>query len=77
MMVTLTILIALLGLAFLLLLIQRIRAADAHVTLKKHRSQDAGLSDLLIYAAMIADGVILGKNGSLMAAWIYRGDDQA
>ncbi len=77
MMVTLTVLIALLGLAFFLLLIQRVREADAKVTLTKHRSQDAGLSDLLIYAAMVEDGVIVGKNGSLMAAWIYNGDDQA
>ena len=77
MMVTLTVLIALLGLAFLFLLIQRVCEADAQVTLKKHRSQDAGLSDLLIYAAMVEDGVIVGKNGSLMAAWIYSGDDQA
>ena len=77
MMVTLTVLIAVLGLAFLLLLIQRIRAADAKVTLHKHRSPDPGLSDLLIYAAMVEDGVIVGKNGSLMAAWIYSGDDQA
>ena len=77
MMVMLTVLIALLGLAFLLLLIQRVREANAHVTVKKHRSQDAGLSDLLIYAAMVEDGVIVGKNGSLMAAWIYGGDDQA
>ena len=77
MMVTLTVLIAGLGLAFLFLLIQRVREVDAQVTLKKHRSQDAGLSDLLIYAAMVEDGVIVGKNGSLMAAWIYRGDDQA
>ena len=77
MMVTLTVLIAGLSLVLLLLLIQRVREADAQVTLKKHRSQDAGLSDLLIYAAMVEDGVIVGKNGSLMAAWIYRGDDQA
>ena len=77
MIMTLTVLIAGLGVAFLLLLIQRVREADAQVTLKKHRSQDAGLADLLIYAAMVEDGVIVGKNGSLMAAWIYRGDDQA
>ncbi|NOU10845.1 MAG: VirB4 family type IV secretion/conjugal transfer ATPase [Nitrospira sp.] len=77
MIVTITTIIALLGLVFLLLLIQRIREADAQVTLKKHRSQDAGLSDLLIYAAMVEDGVIVGKNGSLIAAWIYSGDDQA
>ena len=77
MMVTLTVLIAVLGLAFLFMLIQRVREADAQVTVKKHRSPDAGLSDLLIYAAMVEDGVIVGKNGSLMAAWLYRGDDQA
>ena len=77
MMVTLTVLIAVLGLILLFMLIQRVREADAQVTVKKHRSQDAGLSDLLIYAAMVEDGVIVGKNGSLMAAWIYRGDDQA
>ena len=77
MMVMLTVLIAGLGFVFLLLLIQRVREADAQVTVKKYRSPDAGLSDLLIYAAMVEDGVIVGKNGSLMAAWIYRGDDQA
>ncbi len=77
MMVTLTVVMAGLGLVFFLLLIQRIRAADATVTLHKHRSPDPGLSDLVIYAAMVEDGVIVGKNGSLMAAWIYRGDDQA
>jgi hypothetical protein len=38
MMVTLTVLIAGLGLAFLLLLIQRVREADAQVMVKKHRS---------------------------------------
>jgi|CXWL01.1.fsa_nt_gi type IV secretion system protein VirB4 len=77
MMVTLTVLIAVLGLVLLVLLIQRVREADAKVTLAKHRSQDAGLSDLLIYAALVEDGVMAGKNGSLMAAWVYRGDDQA
>ncbi len=77
MMLTVTLLIAGLGLVLLLMLLQRVRAAEATVTLHKHRSRDAGLADLLIYAAMVEDGVIVGKNGSLMAAWIYRGDDQA
>jgi len=45
--------------------------------LKKHRSKDAGLADLLNYAAVVDDGVIVGKNGSFMAAWLYRGDDNA
>jgi len=77
MMVVLTLVIAGLGLVFLLVLFHRIRAADAKVTLTKHRSPDPGLSDLLIYAALVEDGVLVGKNGSLMAAWLYRGDDQA
>ncbi len=77
MMLTITLLIAALGLVLLLMLMQRVRETDAKRTLTRHRSPDAGLSDLLIYAAMVEDGVIAGKNGSLMAAWIYSGDDQA
>lgn len=45
--------------------------------LKKHRGQEAGLADLLIYAAMVDDGVIVGKDGSFMAAWAYQGEDDA
>ena len=37
----------------------------------------AGLADLLNYAAVVDDGVIVGKNGALMAAWLYQGDDSA
>ncbi|HMS85806.1 MAG TPA: VirB4 family type IV secretion/conjugal transfer ATPase [Nitrospira sp.] len=77
MILTVTLLIAALGLVLLIMLMQRVRETDAKRTLTTHRSPDAGLSDLLIYAAMVEDGVIAGKNGSLMAAWIYSGDDQA
>jgi type IV secretion/conjugal transfer VirB4 family ATPase len=52
-------------------------AGNTARTLKKHRSQDAGLADLLIYAAMVDDGVIVGKDGAFMAAWRYRGEDNA
>src|SRR4051812_8711733 len=69
--------IAALGAALLLLLYGRIRAVDAELKLKKHRSRDAGLADLLNYAAMVDDGVIVGKNGAFLAAWLYQGDDQA
>ena len=47
------------------------------IPLRQHRSTDAGLADLLNYAAMVDDGVIVGKNGAFLAAWIYQGDDQA
>ncbi|WP_374090971.1 VirB4 family type IV secretion/conjugal transfer ATPase [Methylomicrobium lacus] len=73
----LTIVIAGLGAVLLLILFSRIRAVDAELKLKKHRSKDAGLADLLIYAAVVDNGVIVGKNGSFMAAWLYKGDDNA
>jgi type IV secretion/conjugal transfer VirB4 family ATPase len=69
--------IAVLGAILLLILAARIRAVDAELKLKKHRSKDTGLADLLNYAAVVDDGVIVGKNGSFMAAWLYKGDDNA
>jgi type IV secretion/conjugal transfer VirB4 family ATPase len=74
---TLAITIAVLGAVLLLILFARIRAVDTELKLKKHRSKDAGLADLLNYAAVVDDGVIVGKNGSFMAAWLYKGDDNA
>jgi type IV secretion system protein VirB4 len=69
--------IAILGAALLLVLYQRIRAANDDLKLKRHRSTAAGFTDLLNYAAMVDDGVVVGKNGSLMAAWLYQGEDNA
>ncbi|MES2264569.1 MAG: VirB4 family type IV secretion/conjugal transfer ATPase [Pseudomonadota bacterium] len=66
-----------LGSAMLAILYGRIRAVDAESRLQKHRSKDAALADLLVYAAMVDDGVIVGKNGSFIAAWLYQGDDNA
>ncbi len=77
MMVALTIMLAIVGILLVLLLMQRVRETEAHLTLQKHRSPDAGVADLLVYAAVVEDGVIVGKNGALMAAWLYRGDDHA
>ncbi len=66
-----------LGATLLTILYGRIRSVGAETKLKKHRSKDAGLADLLNYAAMVDDGVVVGKNGSFMAAWLYQGDDNA
>lgn len=66
-----------LGGLMVLLLYARIRAANSQLELKKHRSRDAGFADLLNYAAVVEDGIIVGKNGSLMASWLYRGEDNA
>lgn len=72
-----TALIAAVGIVLLAVLFSRIHAVNDERKLKKHRKTDAGLADLLIYAAMVDDGVIVGKNGSFMAAWTYRGEDNA
>ena len=72
-----TILIALLGVVLLLILFVRIRDAGKEFKLDKHRTKETGFADLLVYAAVVEDGVIVGKNGALMAAWIFCGDDTA
>lgn len=77
MITAISITIAVLGGLLLLALYLRIKAVDKEANLKKHRSKDAGLADLLNYAAVVDDGVIVGKNGSFMAAWLYKGDDNA
>ena len=73
----LSLMIAVLGIGLLSLLFARIKAVQGELALKKHRSKVAGLSDLLNYAAVVDDGIIVGKNGSLMAAWVFKGDDNA
>ncbi|GGE90433.1 VirB4 family type IV secretion/conjugal transfer ATPase [Massilia psychrophila] len=72
---TIAIVLAVLGALMLLLLYARMRAVNDEAKLKKHRSRAAGFADLLNYAAMVDDGVIVGKNGSFMASWLYQGDD--
>lgn len=73
----LALLIAICGGLMLLILGARIIEVNKEAQLKKHRSKAEGLADLLKYAAMVDDGVIVNKNGSFMAAWIYKGDDNA
>lgn len=77
MIVGLSILIGAIGLCILLvLLLQTLQTI--HST-KKYSSQSkqAGMVDLLNYASLVDDGVIVCKNGSLMAAWMYSGEDNA
>ena len=65
------------GALLLTVLYGRIRAVGTGLRLGKHRSKGAGLADLLNYAAMVDDGIVVGKNGSFLAAWLYQGDDNA
>lgn len=77
MITSIAIALALMGSLMLLLLGLRIRAANDQLELKKYRSKEAGFADLLNYAAVVDDGVVVGKNGSFMAAWLYQGEDNA
>lgn len=45
--------------------------------LKEYRSSAAGLPDLLEYASLIDEGIVLGKDGSLMAGFHMRGKDDS
>ncbi|OQW86302.1 MAG: conjugal transfer protein TrbE [Rhodoferax ferrireducens] len=74
---TIAITLAVLGMVMLAVLYSRIRAVNDEIELRKHRSKDAGFADLLNYAAVVDDGVIVGKNGAFMASWLYQGDDNA
>jgi type IV secretion system protein VirB4 len=41
----------------------------------EHRSRARGLADLLLPFALIEDGILLQQDGSLLAAWSFRGPD--
>jgi len=45
------------------------------LNLREFRSTAKGLADLLNWAALIDDGVVLCKDGSLLAGWSFRGED--
>jgi len=45
------------------------------LALAPFRTKAAGLPDLLNYAALVDEGIVLGKDGSLLAGFFYHGDD--
>lgn len=47
------------------------------LALQPFRSKAAGLPDLLNYASLVDEGIVQGKDGSLMAGFFFRGDDAA
>ncbi len=69
--------IAVLGILLTTMLFTRILSINSASKLRQFRAKDEGLADLLNYAAVVEDGIILNKNGSLMAAFVYAGPDSA
>ncbi len=43
--------------------------------LREHRTTPRGLADLVNWGFLVDDGVVLQKDGSLVAGWRYRGPD--
>ncbi|MFT4059281.1 MAG: conjugal transfer protein TrbE [Legionella sp.] len=69
--------ITILGFILLSVLYGQIRKESRVHHLGTHRKRQAAFVDLLNYAALVDDGVVVGKNGSFMAAWVYRSEDVA
>lgn len=47
------------------------------LALKQFRDKAKGVPDLLNWAALIDAGIVLGKDGSLLGGWFFRGPDAA
>lgn len=47
------------------------------LSLQTFRSNAAGVPDLLNWASLVDEGTVLGKDGSLMVGFFFRGDDAA
>ncbi len=71
------ILITVIGLGLLSILLYQVRIEAKASHLAKYRKKQKGLADLLNYAAVVDDGIVVGKNGSFMASWLYQGEDIA
>lgn len=63
-MIALIFTIAAVGLVFVGLLYLRLREVDRTRQLKRYRSKEPGVCDLLNYAAVVDDGVVIGKKRS-------------
>ncbi|HMJ09840.1 MAG TPA: conjugal transfer protein TrbE [Polyangiaceae bacterium] len=77
MIAALTIIVAVVGVLLTLTLLRLLAGARDRTRLGKHRSRGEGAADLLNYAALVQDGIVVGKDGSLMAGWRYQCPDTA
>lgn len=74
---TYSFLICAIGAVFVLILFVRLLEIQKSASLSKYRSKDAGVADLLNWASVIEDGIIVNKDGSLMVTWMYQAEDSA
>lgn len=65
------------GFALLVLLAVRAYELQQELSIKKHKVATPSVADLLPWAAEVDDGVIVCKNGSFLAAFLYQPEDPA
>ncbi|WP_458250282.1 hypothetical protein [Klebsiella quasipneumoniae] len=66
------VLVALIGLILLGMMLAFYLRMVKEYHLKKNRSEDEAVADMLMYAAVVDDGVIVCKNGSFMASFFLK-----
>ncbi len=66
------VLVALIGLILLGMMLAYYQRMVKEYHLKKYRSKDESFADMLNYAAVVDDGVIVCKNGSFMASFFLK-----
>lgn len=69
-------LICCLGIGMMFTIMIMINKLRQRASLQRFRSAKMGFADLLNYASTPADGVVICKNGALMATFKLRGEDQ-
>lgn len=69
--------IALLVAATLFIVALEIGNGRRQPSLRQARNPRKGFSDELVYAVLIKPGIVLNKDGALMAGWVLRGEDAA
>ena len=65
------------GMAVVIYFVYRLSLYEQHLSFRRHRSTEESLADLLIHGSVVKDGIILNKNGSLMASYLYQCPDQS
>src|SRR5262249_19019267 len=53
------------------------KPGDKGMQLVEHRIEPHGLADLLLYDALVENGIFLLQDGALLAGWTFRGPDMA
>lgn len=73
--IVLVLIFIVLAFIFILMIAARLGVLNKKFKLSKYRKQQEGVNDLIKYHMMIDDGLIITKDGSLIAGWFLEGVD--